>query len=81
MIFDLNERGNIDSKPLLRYQSAVIADVACLIRVVLATQEDQPETNTISFQMTMSAEQAESLAEELQRMAEHIRAHLSRPSH
>jgi len=72
MVFKLNERGNIDSLPLFNWQTAVIGDVACLLRLELARHADEPETNPLVVQLTLGPEQASELAQELQKMAKMI---------
>jgi hypothetical protein len=68
MAFDINAQGNIDSLPLFTYETAIAADAICLLRLVLARHEDEPEIDAVCVQLTMSAEQASELAQELQKM-------------
>jgi hypothetical protein len=72
MPFDLNEQGNITSNPLVYFESAIVADAGCLLRLVLARREDQPQTGSIAVQLTMSVEQMESLGAEIQKMLDLI---------
>jgi hypothetical protein len=74
MAFDLNERGNIDSNPLVTFENAIIADAGCLLRLVLARSWDQSRPDKIAVQLTMSAEQAHELAQELAKMVQIIAA-------
>jgi hypothetical protein len=72
MSFDLNEQGNIISSPLAYFESAIVADAGCLLRLVLARPQDQPQTDSIAVQLTMRAEQMESLGGDLQKMLDLI---------
>jgi hypothetical protein len=73
MAFDLNPSGNIICSPLVSYDLAVIADAGCLVRLVLGRPEDQLRTGSTAVQVSMSAEQLESLVRALQKMVDHIR--------
>ena len=74
MPFELNKAGNIDCLPLLTWETAVIADVVCLLRLTLARHADEPEKNAVSVQLTMSPEQMDGLAAVLQQISAKIRA-------
>ena len=74
MAFDINPAtGNIDITPLVSYEAALVADELCAFRLVLARPQDQLGTGSLIIQTSMSAEQAEALVRELQRMLERIR--------
>lgn len=74
MAFDINPAtGNIDITPLVSYDAALVADELCAFRLVLARREDQLGTGSLIVQTSMSAEQAESLVRDLQKMLERIR--------
>ena len=72
MPFDINARGNIDLNPLVTYDYAVIADVSCAVRLVLARPDDPLGTGSLIVQMGMSVEQAGELAMDLQKIVDHI---------
>ncbi len=74
MAFDINPAtGNIDLTPLVSYDAALVADELCAFRLVLARPEDQLGTGSLIVQTSMSAEQAESLVRDLQKMLERVR--------
>jgi hypothetical protein len=81
MAFDLNDNGSINSNPLVYFESAIVADAGCLLRLVLARPEDQFQTGSIAVQLTMSAEQMELLDAELQKMLALIAAASKRTAH
>lgn len=72
MAFDLTKSGNIDSLPPFTYEAAVLADVGCLLRLVLARHVDERETDALCVQLTMSAEQLDGLVQELQKILAQI---------
>jgi hypothetical protein len=74
MAFDLNKNGAIASNPLVFFESAIVADAICLLRLVLARPEDRPQTGSIAVQLTLSAPQANELVLELQKMLGRIEA-------
>jgi hypothetical protein len=74
MPFEINPAsGNIDVNPLVSWESAVVADAGCMLRLVFATRKDVPESDPIVVQTAMSEQQAESLVQDLQKMLDHIR--------
>jgi hypothetical protein len=72
MAFDVNEQGNVELTPLVRYDAAVIADTSCALRLILARQSDPLGTGSLVVQMGMSVEQAKALVADLQQMIDHV---------
>jgi hypothetical protein len=72
MAFDLNKNGNIDSLPLFTWETAVIADAGCLLRLVLSRSSDQSDRDKTAVQLSMSAEQVGGLVSDLQKILAHI---------
>jgi hypothetical protein len=72
MAWDANEQGNVLLSPLISYQPAILAEMGCGIRLVLARRQDEPETDPIVVQMAMSVVQAQSLVRDLQRLIDRI---------
>jgi hypothetical protein len=81
MVFTLNDDGNIDSLPLFTWNMATLAEAGVLLRLVLARHADQPETNAVEFQLTLSPAQAIELAADLQTTVRKIEAAQSSPKH
>jgi hypothetical protein len=73
MAFELNENGSINSLPLYNWELATIADVGCMVRLVLATSAERPAENQKSVQFSMSDGQLELLVQDLQKIAAKIR--------
>ena len=82
MAFELNENGSINSLPLYNWELATIADVGCMVRLILATSAERPDENQKSVQFSTSGEQLEMLVLDLQQVAEKIReASANRSTH
>ncbi len=82
MAFDLTPQGNIASLHLWGWEAAIVADEACLLRLILARHADEPEKDTVAVQLTLSPSQAESIAQVLQNMVQKISdARRSTPMH
>jgi hypothetical protein len=80
--FDLNpQTGNIDSLPLFTWDTAVVADAVCLLRLVFARREDEPETDALIVQTTLSVRQTTELVGDLQKLLAHIRTAQQQPRH
>lgn len=72
MAFDISAEGTIKLTPLVEFESAVIADVLCALRLTLARPEDRLGTGSLIVQFGLSVDQAKSLHEHLQKMLDHI---------
>jgi hypothetical protein len=73
MAFDISDDGTIKLTPLVQYDCGVVADSGCVFRFVFARPEDQHGTASLVVQAAISAVQAESLVEDLQKMLKKIR--------
>jgi hypothetical protein len=73
MPFDINPQGSITITPLISYETAVVADVGCAMRLILARPTDPLGTGSIVVQTAMTVEQAEELVLDIQKMIDHIR--------
>ena len=72
MAWDINERGAIDITPLLDWETAIIQDSGCGLRLIFARPEDRPGTGSIVVQTALTIGQAEELIRHLQQMVEQI---------
>jgi len=73
MAWDVNERGMIDLTPLVYWETGLIEDLGCAIRLVFARREDRPGTGSLVVQTALTIDQAEQLIEHLSRMVSDIR--------
>ncbi len=73
MAFDINPSGSISVTPLVSYEAAIVAEAGCALRLVLARPEDLLGTGSLVVQTAMTVEQAEELAQDLEKMVERIR--------
>jgi hypothetical protein len=72
MAFDIAGDGTIKLTPLVEFDSAVIADALCALRLTLARPEDALGTGSLVVQFGMSVSQATALRDGLQKMLDHI---------
>ena len=70
MKWDVDGAGNIITRPLLGYETAVLATVVCGLRPTIARNEQELQSGGISVQLGMTPAQAIELGGALQRMAE-----------
>jgi hypothetical protein len=72
MPFDIDASGNVPVTPLVSYESAIIADTGCALRLILARPADRLGTGSIVVQMAMSVVQAQQLVQDIQEMIDRI---------
>jgi hypothetical protein len=72
MPFDINSEGNVDITPLVSYEHGTFADEWCGLRLTFARREDVLGTGSLIVQTSLTVDQAVSLAQDLQKMVDHI---------
>lgn len=72
MAWDINERGTIDLTPLLDWETGIIHETGCGLRLVFARHKDEPQTDPLVVQTVLTIEQAGSIAQALRQMVERI---------
>jgi hypothetical protein len=69
MPFEISADGTIKFQPLAHYEIASIHQTGCALRLILANPGETPATASSAVQVAMTAEQANALARDLQKLA------------
>jgi hypothetical protein len=79
MAWDINERGTIDLTPLMDWETSLIHETGCGLRLVFVRHQAEPQKDPLVVQTILTIEQAELLSAHLLEMVQRIRRPPSTP--
>lgn len=72
MTFDVTPQGTVKLLSVLDYETAIVADLGCAIRLRLLDRMPGPDAVPAIVQLAMTVEQAAELRDDLQKMIDRI---------